>query len=74
MCKIGITLHFHGTEVRKPIPSYQIYKGTVFDLVDQALDFVISKISRFVGTRSDGPQHRRRSIMSYRRKRLLKPL
>jgi hypothetical protein len=48
-------LHFHGTEVRKPIPSYQIYKGTVFELVDQALDFVMSKIARRVGTRALGP-------------------
>ena len=47
-------LHFHGTEIRKPIPSYQIYKGTVFDLVDQAVDFVLSKIARAVGTRSKG--------------------
>ena len=39
-------MHFHGTEVRKPIPSYQIYKGTVFELVDQAVDFVMSKIDR----------------------------
>lgn len=49
-------MHFHGTEVRKPIPSYQIYKGTVFDLVDQAVDFVMSKITRTVGTRSQGPE------------------
>lgn len=49
-------LHFHGTEVRKPIPSYQIYKGTVFDLVDQAIDFVMSKIARAVGTRAQGPE------------------
>ncbi len=49
-------LHFHGTEVRKPIPSYHIYKGTVFELVDQAVDFVMSKIDRSVGTRSQGPQ------------------
>ena len=49
-------LHFHGTEVRKPIPSYQIYKGTVFDLVDQAVDFVLSKIARAVGTRAKGPE------------------
>lgn len=28
-------MHFHGTQKLKPIPSYQIYKGTVFDLVDQ---------------------------------------
>jgi len=49
-------LHFHGTEIRKPIPSHQVYKGTVFSLVDQALDFVMSKINRRVGTRSKGPQ------------------
>lgn len=47
-------LHFHGTEVRKPIPSYQLYKGTVFELVDQAVDFVLSKIARAVGTRAAG--------------------
>jgi predicted HTH transcriptional regulator len=45
-------LHFHGTEVRKPIPSYQVYKGTVFELVDQAVDFVLSKLARTVGTRA----------------------
>lgn len=49
-------MHFHGTEVSKPIPSYQIYKGTVFELVDQAVDFVMSKIARAVGTRALGPQ------------------
>ena len=49
-------LHFHGTEVRKPIPSYQIYRGDVFALVDQAVDFVMSKINRAVGTRAEGPQ------------------
>lgn len=48
--------HFHGTEVAKPIPSYQVYKGTVFDLVDQAVDFVMSKINLRVGTRAEGPQ------------------
>ena len=49
-------MHFHGVEVRKPIPSYQIYRGTVFELVDQAVDFVMSKINRTVGTRAFGPQ------------------
>ena len=43
--------HFHGTEVAKPIPSYQVYKGTAFQLVDQAVDFVLSKINLSVGTR-----------------------
>jgi len=47
-------LHFHGTEARKPIPSHQVYRGTVFELVDQAVDFVMSKIDRAVGTRAQG--------------------
>jgi predicted HTH transcriptional regulator len=49
-------MHFHGTEVRKPIPSYQIYKGTVFELVDQAVDFTLSKLARTVGTRAESTQ------------------
>jgi len=48
--------HYHGVEVAKPIPSYQVYKGTVFDLVDQAVDFVLSKINLRVGTREAGPE------------------
>ena len=48
--------HFHGTEVAKPIPSYQVYKGTVFALVDQAVDFVMSKIALSVGTRAESVQ------------------
>jgi hypothetical protein len=45
--------HFHGTEVAKPIPSYQVYRGTVFFLVDQAVDFVMSKVALSVGTRAE---------------------
>ena len=45
--------HFHGTEVSRPIPSCQVYKGTAFELVDQAVDFVLSKIDLSVGTRAD---------------------
>ena len=48
--------HFHGTEVEKPMPSYQIYRGTIFDQVDQAVDFVMTKLARSVGTRSGGPE------------------
>ncbi len=44
--------HSHGTEVAKPIPSHQTCKGTVFELVDQAVDFVMSKVDRSVGTRA----------------------
>ncbi len=49
-------MHFHTLEKRKPIPSYQIYKGTVFDMIEQAIDFVMSKLARSVGTRAAGPQ------------------
>lgn len=49
-------LHFHGPEVRKPIPSYQVYKGRVFELVDQAVDFIMAKLARSVGTRAKGPR------------------
>lgn len=46
--------HFHGTEVAKPIPSYHVYRGTVFAQVDQAVDFVMSKLALRVGTRAAG--------------------
>jgi ATP-dependent DNA helicase RecG len=48
--------HFHGVEVSKPIPFYRVYKGTAFDLVDQAVDFVLSKINLAVGTREHNTQ------------------
>ncbi len=48
--------HFHGTEVAKPIPSYQVYKGTAFQLVDHAVDFVLRKINLSVGTRAESTQ------------------
>jgi ATP-dependent DNA helicase RecG len=52
--------HFHGTEIVKPIPSYQVFKGDVFQLVNQAVDFILSKIDVSVGTRelsSQAPVH-----------------
>lgn len=42
---------FYGTEIRKPIPSYQVYKGDVFELIEQAVGFVMSRIDARVGTR-----------------------
>ncbi|MCQ4873470.1 ATP-binding protein [Butyricimonas paravirosa] len=43
--------HFYGMEVTKPIPSYQVYKGDLFELVRQAVGFVLSRIDLSVGTR-----------------------
>ena len=48
--------HFHGTRVGKPIPSHQVYEGTAFELVDHAVDFVLSKIALSVGTRAESVQ------------------
>jgi len=45
---------FHGIEVAKPIPSHQVFEGTLFDQVDNAVDFVMSKLARAVGTRKAG--------------------
>lgn len=47
-------VHFHGTEVRKPLASQQIYTGDLFTQADQALDFVLARINRSVGTRFRG--------------------
>ena len=44
--------HFHGLDKVKPIPSYQVYKGDVFEMIEKAVDFVLSKINLYVGDRS----------------------
>ncbi|MEJ2744318.1 MAG: DUF4062 domain-containing protein [bacterium] len=44
-------MHFHGTEIQRPAPFYCIFKGNLFAQVDQAVDFVLSKLNRSVGTR-----------------------
>ena len=48
-------LHFHGTEPVKPIPDYQVFKGNLFELIDQATDYVMAKLARKVGVRDSGP-------------------
>ncbi len=48
--------HFHGTEKRKPIASQQPYEGRLLDVIDQAVEFVLGKIDRSVGTRATGTQ------------------
>jgi predicted HTH transcriptional regulator len=49
-------MHFHGTEIQRPVPFYRIFKGTLFEQVDMALDFVLSKLNRSVGTRAESVQ------------------
>lgn len=50
-------LHFHGTEPVKPIPDYQVFKGNLFELIDQSTDYVMAKLSRRVGVRDAGPEN-----------------
>ena len=47
-------VQFYGNVVEKPMPAYQIYRGDVFELVDQATSFVMSRINNWVGTRAKG--------------------
>lgn len=49
-------MHFHGTEIHRPVPFYRIFKGTLFEQVNMAVDFVMSKLSRSVGTRAESSQ------------------
>ena len=48
--------HFHGYNVEKPIPNHQIFKGTVFEQISEAVDFVLAKIDVSVGTRDKSIQ------------------
>ena len=45
---------FYGTKVEKPIPFYQVFRGSLFELVDQAVGFVMGHIDARVGTRDKG--------------------
>ena len=45
---------FPGDDVVKPITSYQVYKGDVFELVTQATQFVLSNIRSKTGVRDKG--------------------
>jgi hypothetical protein len=46
--------HFHGDEVEKPIPDYKEFTGDVFEMAEEAVDFVMSKMSLSSGTRKRG--------------------
>jgi predicted HTH transcriptional regulator len=48
--------HFHGFTVFKSMPDYKEFVGTVFQMVDDAIDFVLSKISLSTGHRSKSNQ------------------
>ena len=47
---------FHGDKVMKPMPVYQVYKGDVFQLINQTVDFVLSRIDVAVSARTHANQ------------------
>lgn len=47
-------IQFYGDVIEKPMPAYQIYRGDVFELVDQATSFVMSRIDNWTGIRNEG--------------------
>ena len=49
-------VHWHGVQRVKPIRSYKVYKGTLFDMADQAVEFVMAKLDYSVGVRNHGPE------------------
>lgn len=46
-------IQLFGNTMERPAPSYQIYKGDVFELVNQATAFVMSRVNNWVGVRGD---------------------
>ncbi len=46
-------IHSHTTQYQRPFASQQIYTGDLFEQADQARDFVLAKINRAVGVRSE---------------------
>jgi len=46
--------HFHGYDKIKPIPNYQVYKGDIFQLITQAVNFVLSNITVSTSARDKG--------------------
>ena len=47
---------FYGYTVQKPVPFYQVFRGGFFELVDQAVGFVMSHIDAAVGSRNNSAQ------------------
>ncbi len=48
-------IHCHGTEYQRPF-AMQVYDGDLFEQANQALDFVLGKINRTIGTRTKSNQ------------------
>ena len=54
ICSEVKCMQFFADRVSKPMADYQVYRGDVFELVDQATHFVMTHIKNWVGTRDTG--------------------
>jgi predicted HTH transcriptional regulator len=48
-------VHYYGSEIEKPIPSYQVFGGSLFEQLEHATDFILAKLNRTVGARNLKP-------------------
>jgi predicted HTH transcriptional regulator len=48
-------IYYYGSEIEKPIPSHQVFGGSLFEQLERATDFVLSKLNRTVDARSLKP-------------------
>ena len=46
--------YYYGTEVTRPIPDQKIFGGDLFQQVDSAVVFVMSKLNKTIGSRNQG--------------------
>jgi len=46
-------VHFYSNRVEKPISSYKVLKGSVFELIDQSVEFILQKLDYSIGTRTE---------------------
>lgn len=49
-------LHYAGPEPRRPALSQQVFQGTIFEQIDEAVAFVMARLPRAVGVRDQGPK------------------
>ena len=47
---------FYTNTISKPLASYQVYRGTLFEIIDNAVSFVMSHIDVRIGDRNEGAE------------------
>lgn len=52
-------MYFYGKQPTKPIADYKIFKGSIFELIDASVDFIMSKLHLSVGVRNVSNQAER---------------